>query len=173
MTAGIAFRARLAEDGSIGALAEFVRARAELRGWLSAEAPPLHLPEAHVRGLDGQSAVRHGLDLEGVWVNPHFGADDLCLVFDRGSGELNIVYVEGMNPDGTPNDDEANKWNDLRLLIKFEGDEPRIVGRWAATTEPGRYWTQNPMSPLGAARIECRNLGGRTLATLAPGGLFG
>jgi peptidoglycan hydrolase-like protein with peptidoglycan-binding domain len=67
---------------------------------------------------------------------------------------MNIVYVEGMNPDGTPNADEANKWNDLRLLIRFEGGEPKIVGKWAATTEPGRYWTENPMSPLGAARIE-------------------
>ena len=73
---------------------------------------------------------------------------------DRGPGEVNIVYVEGMNPDGTANADEANKWNDLRLLIRFEGGEPRIIGEWAATTEPGRYWTENPMSPLGAARIE-------------------
>ena len=73
---------------------------------------------------------------------------------DRGPGELNIVYVEGMNPDGTPNADEANKWNDLRLVIRFEGGVPKIIGEWAATTEPGRYWTENPMSPLGAARIE-------------------
>ena len=73
---------------------------------------------------------------------------------DRGPGEVNIVYVEGMNPDGTANADEANKWNDLRLVIRFEGGVPRIVGEWAATTEPGRYWTENPMSPLGAARIE-------------------
>ena len=73
---------------------------------------------------------------------------------DRGPGELNIVYVEGMNPDGTPNADEANKWNDLRLVIRFEGGVPKIVGEWAATTEPGRYWTENPISPLGAARIE-------------------
>ncbi|HZD63665.1 MAG TPA: peptidoglycan-binding domain-containing protein, partial [Xanthobacteraceae bacterium] len=73
---------------------------------------------------------------------------------DRGAGEINIVYVEGMNPDGTANADEANKWNDLRLLIRFDGGEPRIIGEWAATTEPGRYWTENPMSPLGAARIE-------------------
>jgi peptidoglycan hydrolase-like protein with peptidoglycan-binding domain len=73
---------------------------------------------------------------------------------DRGPGEVNVVYVEGMNPDGTANADEANKWNDLRLLIRFEGGEPRIIGEWAATTEPGRYWTENPMSPLGAARIE-------------------
>lgn len=73
---------------------------------------------------------------------------------DRGPGELNIVYVEGMNADGTPNNDEANKWNDLRLLIEFEHGQPRIVGKWAATTEPGRYWTENPLSQLGAARIE-------------------
>jgi hypothetical protein len=72
---------------------------------------------------------------------------------DHGPGELNIVYVEGMNLDGTPNNDEANKWNDLRLLIEFEGGQPKIVGKWAATTEPGRYWTEHPLSPLGAARI--------------------
>jgi hypothetical protein len=73
---------------------------------------------------------------------------------DRGPGEVNIVYVEGMNPDGTANADEANKWNDLRLLIRFEGGAPRIIGEWAATTEPGRYYTDHPLSPLGAARIE-------------------
>ena len=73
---------------------------------------------------------------------------------DRGPGELNIVYVEGMNSDGTPNADEANKWNDLRLLIRFEGGAPKIVGEWAATTEPGRYYTDHPVNPLGAARIE-------------------
>lgn len=71
----------------------------------------------------------------------------------RGPGELNIVYVEGMNPDGTANNDEANKWNDLRLLIKFEGGQPKIIGKWAATTEPGRYYTENPVNPSGCARI--------------------
>jgi putative chitinase len=73
---------------------------------------------------------------------------------DRGPGEVNIVYVEGMNTDGTPNADEANKWNDLRLLIRFDDGRPKIIGRWAATTEPGRYYTDHPLSPLGAARIE-------------------
>ena len=73
---------------------------------------------------------------------------------DRGPGEVNIVYVEGMNPDGTANADEANKWNDLRLLIRFEGGAPRIIGEWLATTEPGRHYTDHPINPLGAARIE-------------------
>jgi putative chitinase len=74
---------------------------------------------------------------------------------DRGQGEINLVYIEGMNPDGTPNGDEANKWNDLRLVIRFEHGRPRIIGLWAATTEPGRYFTENPINPnTGAARIE-------------------
>ena len=72
---------------------------------------------------------------------------------DRGQNEINIVYVEGMNPDGTPNDNEENKWNDLRLLIRFEGGEPRIIGKWAATTEPGRYYIEHPLNPGGAARV--------------------
>jgi peptidoglycan hydrolase-like protein with peptidoglycan-binding domain len=74
---------------------------------------------------------------------------------DRGPGEVNIVYVEGMNLDGTPNHNEANKWNDLRLLIRFEGGEPNIIGKWVATTEPGRYSTFHPSDPSkGVARIE-------------------
>lgn len=73
---------------------------------------------------------------------------------DRGPDEINIVYVEGMSPDGTPNGDEANKWNDLRLVVRVEDGRPRIVGLWPATTEPGRYYTENPINPGGAARIQ-------------------
>ena len=35
-------------------------------------------------------------------------------VVDTQPGEINIVYVEGLNEDGTVNDDAADKWNDLR-----------------------------------------------------------
>ena len=73
---------------------------------------------------------------------------------DRRAGEANIVYVEGMEPDGTPNANEENKWNDVGMLIRFEDGKPKLVGSWAATTEPGQYWTQNPKRPLGVARIE-------------------
>ncbi len=75
-------------------------------------------------------------------------------VLSTGAGEVNIVYVEGLNPDGTINDDAADKWNDLRVVIGFEGDKPVILGKWIATTEPGRYYTDNPVNPGGAARIE-------------------
>ncbi|MGL5926710.1 MAG: peptidoglycan-binding protein, partial [Chroococcidiopsis sp.] len=47
-----------------------------------------------------------------------------------------------------------NYFNDLRLVVSNTGE---IVGCWAATTEPGRYYTQNPMNPKGAARIAFGN----------------
>lgn len=69
-----------------------------------------------------------------------------------GAKQFNIVYVEGMNADGTLNSDRPNEFNDRRILIEIT-DKPRIVGSWEATTEPGDYYTINPMNPQGAARI--------------------
>ncbi|MCP9859212.1 hypothetical protein KBZ33_08785 [Cyanobium sp. Cruz-8D1] len=71
-----------------------------------------------------------------------------------GLGERNIVYVEGMNLDGSLNDDPPNHFNDLRLVIEFVEARPRIIGQWEATTEPGSHYTKNPMNPRGAARIK-------------------
>lgn len=68
--------------------------------------------------------------------------------------EYNIVYVEGMNVDGTLNNDAPNCFNDVRMVIEFTGNKPQIVGRWEATTEPGSYYTYHPMNPKGAARIQ-------------------
>lgn len=67
--------------------------------------------------------------------------------------EFNIIYVEGVNPDGTPNNDAPNEFNDIRLVLAFENEEPIILGIWEGTTEPGRRYTLNPMNPKGAARI--------------------
>ncbi|MBD2579787.1 peptidoglycan-binding domain-containing protein [Oscillatoria sp. FACHB-1406] len=69
-------------------------------------------------------------------------------------GEFNIVYVEGMNADGTENTDTPNHFNDRRMVIEIVNGTPKIVGNWEATTEPGRFWTVNPMNPNGAARIK-------------------
>lgn len=71
----------------------------------------------------------------------------------QGAGEKNIIYVEGMYPDGKLNDDAPNVWNDARLVIEFKKDLPEIVGAWEATTEPGKYYTQKPLNVAGAARI--------------------
>ena len=68
--------------------------------------------------------------------------------------EYNIVYVEGMNPNGTLNDDRPNEFNDLRMVIEFKNGKPEIVGSWEATTEPGDKYTYSPQNPNGAARIK-------------------
>lgn len=70
-----------------------------------------------------------------------------------GPDEMNIVYVEGMGPDGSVNDDAPNKFNDARFLIKLVGGQPVIAGAWEATTSPGKYWVTHRMNPKGAAHI--------------------
>lgn len=70
-----------------------------------------------------------------------------------GKQKYNIVYVEGANSNGVPNDDKLNQWNDRRIVIEIASATPKIVGNWVATTEPGDYYTNHPMTVKGAARI--------------------
>lgn len=68
-------------------------------------------------------------------------------------GAVNIVYIEGLNPDGTENKDEIDKWNDLRILVGMAEGVWEILFSQIATTEPGRFYTQNPLNKKGAARL--------------------
>lgn len=72
----------------------------------------------------------------------------------QGVREYNIVYVEGMNADGTLNNDPPNYFNDRRMVLQILDGVPAIIGNWEATTEPGYRYTQRPMNPEGAARIK-------------------
>jgi hypothetical protein len=72
---------------------------------------------------------------------------------DTRPGEINIVYVEGMGPDGTANDNAPNRFNDLRVVLRRVDAGWELAGCWEATTEPSRHWTRSPMNPAGAARI--------------------
>jgi hypothetical protein len=66
----------------------------------------------------------------------------------------NIVYVEGANEDGAANEDTHNHFNDRRIVFVIDKDgKPEVLLNSTATTEPGKYWTDNPMNPNGAARI--------------------
>ena len=77
----------------------------------------------------------------GYWVARH---KDCC----------NIFYIEGMDEDGSANDNKPNEFNDLRVVIQLTAaGVPKITGMWQATTEPSRYWTLRPMNSKGAARI--------------------
>ncbi|MBW4684290.1 MAG: peptidoglycan-binding protein [Komarekiella atlantica HA4396-MV6] len=68
--------------------------------------------------------------------------------------EYNIVYIEGINEDWSLNSDPPNQFNDRRIVIEVVDGIPKLVNHWQATTEPGRYYTLNPMNPGGAARIK-------------------
>ena len=79
---------------------------------------------------------------QGHWLNRH----PQC---------VNIVYVEGMNLDGSKNDNAPNEFNDLRLLLRINrSGNPIIADAWEGTTEPGRFFTVGPQANKdGAARI--------------------
>jgi hypothetical protein len=73
---------------------------------------------------------------------------------DKGTGEINLIGIEGMNPDGTPNQDAPNVFNDLIGCLIFENGQPKFKCLYVGTTEPGRYYTINKLNKNGAARLE-------------------
>lgn len=74
---------------------------------------------------------------------------------DIGDDVMNIVYIEGMELDGTPNGNRPNCWDDLRTLIRVHpSGQTELLFACEATTEPGAYWTENPMNPDGAFHID-------------------
>jgi hypothetical protein len=68
---------------------------------------------------------------------------------------INVVYVEGLDEDGTPNTDAPNVFNDLRLVLRVNrAGTPVVEELWEATTEPGKHYTLiEKLDPRGAARI--------------------
>lgn len=74
---------------------------------------------------------------------------------DRKPGEINIIYLEGADDDGTVNDDEPNEFNDRRIVLTFKEGKPFISGNWEATCEPGKRYTVRTLPGVdGAARIK-------------------
>lgn len=72
----------------------------------------------------------------------------------RSPRAYNIVYVEGMDFLGQENADTFDQWNDRRIVIRVSpGGKPEMVINHQATTEPGKFYTFNPLNPQGAARI--------------------
>ncbi len=75
----------------------------------------------------------------------------------RKPGEINIIYAEGANLDGTPNRDENDRFNDLGLLLRFTGSgAPEIIHQAVCTTEPGAMATYSAQARQlgGVARVQ-------------------
>ena len=73
---------------------------------------------------------------------------------DKEPGEINLIGIEGINPDDTLNNDVPNAFNDLIGCLIFENGQPRFKGLYIGTTEPGRYYTINKLNAKGAARLD-------------------
>lgn len=72
---------------------------------------------------------------------------------NRGLG-INTAYMEGVSMDGIVNADKANEWNDLCVWFTVAPNGClRFLGKARCTTEPGRFYTVNPLNNKGAARI--------------------
>ncbi len=80
--------------------------------------------------------------------------------------DQNVVSVEGTDRDGTPNQNRNNAFDDIKMVL--DGDGKILFGPVTATTQPGRYWTENPMASGGAFIIA---LGPQTIWT--PGDYHG
>ncbi|MET0599335.1 MAG: hypothetical protein ABWZ57_15880 [Mesorhizobium sp.] len=101
--------------------------------------PTIVLPEIKPRG-DWFDKVIAYMNRHAYWICRHAGA-------------VNIVYLEGVDSNGTVNLDQPNVFNDLRMAFTIDDSGTPVVSDWEGTTEPGIFWTMNPMSPRGAARI--------------------
>lgn len=69
----------------------------------------------------------------------------------------NVVYIEGVNADGTLNDDADDKWNDRRIVLRIdEQGVPQIVLNVDASTEPAISFavTAEAKKRGGVARID-------------------
>ena len=74
----------------------------------------------------------------------------------KNPGELNIVYIEGVNEDGSDNNDAWDRWNDRRIVFEFdEAGKPKIIYNKQATTEPGKRptFSANALRNRGIFRI--------------------
>ena len=66
-----------------------------------------------------------------------------------------IVAVEGVNLDLTPHADAPDKWNDIVMtVLAYPNGKWKIIGPFICTTEPGKYYTVNPLNPMGAAYVK-------------------
>jgi len=76
-------------------------------------------------------------------------------VLSIGEGTVNVVYLEGANIDGAPNDDRAGRWNDMSYLLAFRNNKWVISFAHIATTEPGVEPTRSLQAKQrgGVARI--------------------
>ena len=77
-------------------------------------------------------------------IKSYFAAKDYKF-FDTPDRKLNLNII------GVRRDNQGSNTFDDFLLVMYREEELMINHRWQATTDPGKYWLQNPMNPKGTA----------------------
>lgn len=62
--------------------------------------------------------------------------------------EQNVTSIEGMDPNGIPNQNRPNAFDDVKMILNGAGKI--IAGPFQGTTQPGKFWTRHRMNPKGA-----------------------
>jgi hypothetical protein len=64
-------------------------------------------------------------------------------VFERGQYNLNIIGIRSR-------DHKPNSFDD-RMCVVFRDEQGWVTRTWECTTEPGKYWLENPINVSGTA----------------------
>ena len=64
-------------------------------------------------------------------------------VFESGEYNLNIIGIRSK-------DHKANSFDD-RICVVYKDEQGWITRTWECTTEPGKYWLENPSNVKGTA----------------------
>ncbi len=81
------------------------------------------------------------------------GMEKLDYKIDKELGQINIAYSEGYDRDGKRNANTPGLFNDVRMVFDYVNGEPRLLGSWTGSTQPGAYYTMKPLNPGGCANI--------------------
>lgn len=75
---------------------------------------------------------------------------------DRRAGATNIFAIEGFSSKTLSKiADTPDRWNDSIGILTFDANSsPKILCLYEGTTEPGLYYTRNPLNRGGAARLQ-------------------
>jgi hypothetical protein len=65
--------------------------------------------------------------------------------FDTPDRKLNLNII------GVRRDNQGTNTFDDFLLVMYREEELMISHRWETTTDPGKYWLENPINPKGTA----------------------
>ncbi len=127
-------------------MSDLTRTVRNLFGWFEkpAEKPPVPVPTKPVPQQTEQ------LDFAGKIIKTMRAHN--CVVTEK-EDEVNIVYIDGVNRDGTKNQNKNNAFDDARIVIQYKAGKPVIIGAWEAVTSTAKYYTENRINSKGAARI--------------------